>query len=66
MTNWTFAEESREAADHSRRLRHDLVVRLLGAAQDRPPARHAEVLAAAWNEASRSRRPSPGAASAEP
>lgn len=66
MTNWTFAEESREAADHSRRLRHGLVLRLLGAAQESPPARHAEVLATAWSEAARSRHPSPGAASAEP
>lgn len=43
------------AARQSRRLRHDLVRRLLAAAQQSTPAPHAEVLAAAWNEAARSR-----------
>lgn len=58
-------EESREAADRSRRLRRGLV-RLLGAAQERAPTRHAEVLAAAWCEAARRRRIPPHTAPREP
>ncbi len=49
-------ENTDAAACQSRRLRYDLVRRLLGAMQDDAPVPHAEVLAAAWNEAARSRR----------
>jgi len=67
MTTSTPGDESTDAAAarHSRHLRHNLVRRLQGdvqggdvqggIVQDRAPVPHAEVLAAAWNAAARSR-----------